>query len=107
MTTSRVLAMASSCAKPPLSSVGGHAAAPASTVGYIGGRGSGGGALAGPPPVQRAQFLAEIRSDRLHAVDAGIALGVRVVVGVRVDIVRMDLAVAVGDELDAGDADVV
>src|SRR6185437_6103251 len=53
------------------------------------------------------ELAAEIARDRPHAGDARLALGVGVVVGVRVDVVGVELAAAVADELDAGDADAV
>ena len=57
--------------------------------------------------VERAQLVAEVSGDRTHARHAGGTLGVAVVVGVRVDVVRVELARVIDDELDAGDADAV
>ena len=66
------------------------------------------------PPVvalesQLGEFLAQEADDRLHAGDRhlGVDFGLGVVVGVGIDVVSVDLAVFVGDELDAGDLDAV
>src|SRR4029079_10651579 len=56
---------------------------------------------------QRLELSREVRGDRAHSVDARRLLGVAVVVGVRVDVVRVQVAVAVGDEFDPCDADAV
>src|SRR5207237_145783 len=58
-------------------------------------------------PNSRPKLAAEVASQLLHAGTAGAGLGVRVVVRVGVDVVGVDPAVTVSDELDAGDADVV
>jgi len=57
--------------------------------------------------VPRTKLRDQVRGDRLHAEAACLALGVAVVVRVGVDVVRVELAVAVGDEFDARDADAV
>ena len=48
-----------------------------------------------------------MQGDRLHAATAVLGLGVRIVVGVRVDVVGVGATLRVLDELDPGDADVV
>src|SRR5262245_2399234 len=66
-----------------------------------------GDAIARRARFERPQLATEVRRDRTHAGDAGLALGVAVVVRVRVDVVRVELTAHVGDELDAGDPDSV
>src|SRR6476620_451535 len=68
---------------------------------------SGGRALGNGSRLERAQLPPEIGGDRAHARFSCLALGVGVVVGVRVDVVGMELPAAVGDEFDARDADAV
>src|SRR6476659_10444093 len=100
MTTSRALAMMISSANrhyPPSANPG---------RGRMLGRPSRGRAAAQRAPPERAQFVAQVRGDRAHAEDACFTLGVGVVVRVRVDVVRVELAGAIGNEFDAGDADV-
>src|SRR5512141_1202391 len=107
MTTSRASAMAVSSAKTPLSSHAGNTRAELRYSGVPPAHASGDGTLAPRSAVLRVELLAEVCRDRAHAVDAGLALGIGVVIGIGVDVVRMDFAAAVGDELDPGDADVV
>src|SRR5713101_7625600 len=57
--------------------------------------------------IETGQLAAEIAGERSHAGTAAAGFGIGVVVGVGVDVVGIDRAVGVGDELDAGDADVV
>src|SRR5919108_4305757 len=73
------------------------------------------GALA--PAARRSQSIlvrsnprelgAEITGQCIHGGAAGAGLGVGVVVRIGVDVIGVDSTVGVGDELDAGDADVV
>src|SRR5690349_2096304 len=56
---------------------------------------------------ESVELAPEIRRDRLHAELARLGLRRGVVVGVGVHVVRVRLALRVGDELDAGDADAV
>ncbi len=56
---------------------------------------------------EMGEFGAEIAGEGVHRRAAGAGLGVGIVIGVGVDVVGVDRAVGVGDELDAGDADVV
>ncbi len=57
--------------------------------------------------IEAAELGAEIAGEGVHRRTAGAGFGVRVVVGVGVDVIGIDRAKGVGDELDAGDADVV
>src|ERR1051326_7752036 len=53
------------------------------------------------------ELAGEIGGDGAHAVDPGFGFGGAVVVGIRVDVVGVELAGVVGDEFDAGDDDAV
>src|SRR5512132_1089800 len=111
MTTSRGLAMVPPRSKRPLSSVTpaataamrswrrrGTADGKRASGGGVHRRKSGGSGDGGVVGREHFQFARQVRRDRPHAEDSGSLLGVAVVVGVRVDVVRIHVALAIGDE---------
>src|SRR5438552_660517 len=60
-----------------------------------------------PGSFELVQFVTQICSDRAHAEDPGGGLGITVVIRVGIDVVSVDGAGTIGDELYPGNANAV